>query len=210
MSTFLLPLLVSLLPPIVFFYFSFPPLLSFLHSLLALSFLSLPLPFLTTSSSPRPFHSSSCYIIFSIIEMRQALRTQLEQMGSKLPWNHITDQIGMFCFTGISTPQVGTSSFIFLPWSYRNRYLNIRCDKFLFFSICLSFSRTPNAPFFSACHHHFLPITLFFLFFYVPLLLSLRVFIYLFPFSRQVLKMRELGIYCTERKEKWDVEIKEE
>ena len=40
--------------------------------------------------------------------MRHALRNQLEQMGSKLPWNHITDQIGMFCFTGISTPQVGT------------------------------------------------------------------------------------------------------
>ena len=47
-------------------------------------------------------------------------------------------------------------------------------------------------------HHHFLPLTFFFLFFYVPLLLSLRVFIYLFLLSPQVLKMRELGIYCTD------------
>ena len=123
--------------------------------------------------------------------MRQALRTQLEQMGSKLPWNHITDQIGMFCFTGISTPQVGTSSFIFLPWSYRNHYLNIRCDKFLF-------SRFVRLFLALRMHHHFLPLTLFFLYFYVPLLLSLRVFIYLFPFFPQVLKMRELGIYCTD------------
>jgi aspartate aminotransferase, mitochondrial len=38
--------------------------------------------------------------------MRKALRSQLEGLGSKLPWNHITDQIGMFCYTGLSEEQV--------------------------------------------------------------------------------------------------------
>ena len=146
--------------------FLFPP-SSILSSfsprpLLPLSTSSFPHPLLTTSSSPRPFHSSSCYILFSIIEMRQALRTQLEQMGSKLPWNHITDQIGMFCFTGISTPQVGTSSFIFLPWSYRNHYLNIRCDKFCFSRfVCLFLAlRMHRLPSSLSSSHFILPFFL--------------------------------------------------
>lgn len=41
-----------------------------------------------------------------IIEMRKALRSKLEQMGTPGTWNHITDQIGMFSFTGLSPPQV--------------------------------------------------------------------------------------------------------
>ena len=87
----------SLLSPIVF------PLSSSLFSSLSSTSLS-SLPSLSSLSSPR------------IIEMRHALRSQLEQLGSKLPWNHITDQIGMFCFTGMTTPQVrGTSSVHFLP-----------------------------------------------------------------------------------------------
>ena len=40
-----------------------------------------------------------------IIQMRHALRNELEKMGSKLPWNHITDQIGMFAFTGLTEAQ---------------------------------------------------------------------------------------------------------
>lgn len=31
-----------------------------------------------------------------IITMRSLLRKDLEQLGSKWTWNHITDQIGMF------------------------------------------------------------------------------------------------------------------
>lgn len=31
-----------------------------------------------------------------IISMRTLLRQHLEELGSPLPWNHITDQIGMF------------------------------------------------------------------------------------------------------------------
>lgn len=34
-----------------------------------------------------------------IITMRTALKANLEKMGSKRDWNHITNQIGMFCFT---------------------------------------------------------------------------------------------------------------
>lgn len=41
-----------------------------------------------------------------IIEMRHALRRELTAVGSTLPWNHVTDQIGMFCFTGLSEAQV--------------------------------------------------------------------------------------------------------
>lgn len=36
-----------------------------------------------------------------IISVRSTLRSELERLGSSRPWNHITDQIGMFCFTGM-------------------------------------------------------------------------------------------------------------
>ncbi|KAJ2171746.1 aspartate transaminase aat1 [Coemansia sp. RSA 560] len=41
-----------------------------------------------------------------IIGMRVALRSRLEKLGSSVAWNHITDQIGMFCFTGLTAAQV--------------------------------------------------------------------------------------------------------
>jgi len=41
-----------------------------------------------------------------IIEMRKALRDKLEGMGTPGTWSHITDQIGMFSFTGLSEQQV--------------------------------------------------------------------------------------------------------
>lgn len=41
-----------------------------------------------------------------IIEMRKALRSKLEAAGTPGTWNHITDQIGMFSFTGLSPDQV--------------------------------------------------------------------------------------------------------
>jgi len=41
-----------------------------------------------------------------IINMRTQLKSLLEKEGSTKNWNHITDQIGMFCFTGISPEQV--------------------------------------------------------------------------------------------------------
>ncbi|KAI9340725.1 aspartate aminotransferase [Pilaira anomala] len=42
-----------------------------------------------------------------IITMRTQLRNHLENdFGSKKNWNHITDQIGMFCFSGMTPEQV--------------------------------------------------------------------------------------------------------
>ncbi|KAG9242557.1 pyridoxal phosphate-dependent transferase [Calycina marina] len=41
-----------------------------------------------------------------IINMRKALRSKLEELGTPGTWNHITDQIGMFSFTGLSEKQV--------------------------------------------------------------------------------------------------------
>ena len=41
-----------------------------------------------------------------IISMRALLRKNLEDLDSPMPWNHITEQIGMFCFSGIAPEQV--------------------------------------------------------------------------------------------------------
>uniref|UniRef100_A0A646QDP0 Aspartate aminotransferase n=1 Tax=Hemiscolopendra marginata TaxID=943146 RepID=A0A646QDP0_9MYRI len=41
-----------------------------------------------------------------IISMRQTLKDNLKKEGSQRNWEHITDQIGMFCFTGMTAPQV--------------------------------------------------------------------------------------------------------
>jgi aspartate aminotransferase, cytoplasmic len=41
-----------------------------------------------------------------IIQMRKELRAKLEELGTPGTWNHITDQIGMFSFTGLSEQQV--------------------------------------------------------------------------------------------------------
>ncbi|KAJ5042285.1 uncharacterized protein L3040_004837 [Drepanopeziza brunnea f. sp. 'multigermtubi'] len=43
-----------------------------------------------------------------IITMRKELRAKLEALGTPGTWNHITDQIGMFSFTGLSEKQVLT------------------------------------------------------------------------------------------------------
>ena len=41
-----------------------------------------------------------------IIAMRSALKANLAAAGSTRDWSHITDQIGMFAFTGLTEPQV--------------------------------------------------------------------------------------------------------
>lgn len=38
--------------------------------------------------------------------MRSQLQDLLAKEGSQKNWQHITDQIGMFCFTGITPEQV--------------------------------------------------------------------------------------------------------
>ncbi|KUI68644.1 Aspartate aminotransferase, cytoplasmic [Cytospora mali] len=41
-----------------------------------------------------------------IVSMRTALRSRLEELGTPGTWNHITEQIGMFSYTGLSEAQV--------------------------------------------------------------------------------------------------------
>ena len=41
-----------------------------------------------------------------IIAMRAALRDALAAAGSTRDWSHVTSQIGMFCYSGLSQEQV--------------------------------------------------------------------------------------------------------
>lgn len=41
-----------------------------------------------------------------IIGVRAKLRDNLKKNGSSRDWSHVTDQIGMFCFTGLNPTQV--------------------------------------------------------------------------------------------------------
>lgn len=41
-----------------------------------------------------------------IIDVRAKLKAGMERNGSSINWDHITDQIGMFCFTGMTPQQV--------------------------------------------------------------------------------------------------------
>ena len=43
-----------------------------------------------------------------IISVRQSLKEKLESLGSPHKWDHITEQIGMFCFSGMTPEQVST------------------------------------------------------------------------------------------------------
>merc|ERR1719216_86587 len=46
------------------------------------------------------------YMSGRILEMRSQLRGELERIGTPGAWNHITDQIGMFSYTGLTKAQV--------------------------------------------------------------------------------------------------------
>ena len=41
-----------------------------------------------------------------IISMRTQMKDNLAKEGSSRNWQHITDQIGMFCFTGLKSKEV--------------------------------------------------------------------------------------------------------
>ena len=44
-------------------------------------------------------------VAMRIIKMRKVLRDELEKIGTPGTWNHVTDQIGMFSYTGLTTKQ---------------------------------------------------------------------------------------------------------
>lgn len=50
-----------------------------------------------------------------IIAMRHGLRERLEKLGTPGTWNHITDQIGMFSFTGLNGKHTSFTFPIFNP-----------------------------------------------------------------------------------------------
>ena len=41
-----------------------------------------------------------------ILDMRKQLKKLLDDIGTPGDWSHVTSQIGMFCYTGISPAQV--------------------------------------------------------------------------------------------------------
>jgi len=60
-------------------------------------------------SSPENFklwQGEMTYMSGRIIKMRQLLREQLEKLKTPGTWNHVTDQIGMFSYTGLTPTQV--------------------------------------------------------------------------------------------------------
>jgi len=63
----------------------------------------------TVLSDPQLYKEwSDCIKLMSgrIIEMRKALRSKLEELGTPGDWSHITSQIGMFSYTGLTAAQV--------------------------------------------------------------------------------------------------------
>lgn len=44
---------------------------------------------------------------------RAALKANLKKEGSTKNWDHITNQIGMFCFTGLNPKQVRSYGVVF-------------------------------------------------------------------------------------------------
>lgn len=55
-----------------------------------------------------------------IIGMRTALQKNLEKLGSPLSWEHITKQIGMFCYSGLTPEQVDRLTSEFHIYMTRN------------------------------------------------------------------------------------------
>lgn len=41
-----------------------------------------------------------------VITIRHQLKDGLKKLGSQKNWDHITNQIGMFCYTGMTSQQV--------------------------------------------------------------------------------------------------------
>jgi len=60
-----------------------------------------------------------------IITMREKLVEGLKKNGSKKDWKHITDQIGMFCYTGMTPQQVDRLSNEFSIYLTRNGRISV-------------------------------------------------------------------------------------
>lgn len=60
-----------------------------------------------------------------MISMRHLLKQNLEELGSKKDWSHITSQIGMFCYTGLSGEQVDRLAKEFSVYGTRDGRISI-------------------------------------------------------------------------------------
>jgi len=60
-----------------------------------------------------------------IIGMREQLVVNLKALGSKRDWSHITNQIGMFCFTGLTPEQVDRCTKEFHVYLTKNGRISI-------------------------------------------------------------------------------------
>jgi len=60
-----------------------------------------------------------------IITMRVQLVEHLKKLGSKKDWSHITNQIGMFCFTGLTPDQVNKATKDFHVYLTQNGRISI-------------------------------------------------------------------------------------
>ena len=95
-----------------------------------------------------------------IQEMRKGLRARLEAKGTPGTWNHITDQIGMFSFTGLTETQVKILRekwHIFMVSSHSFLFIIMLGFFFFFFLLVRAYKPTINAyllylqPFLLAC-----------------------------------------------------------
>lgn len=60
-----------------------------------------------------------------IISMRALLKKNLEDLGSKHDWSHVTSQIGMFCYTGLTGEQVDRLAKEYSVYLTRNGRISI-------------------------------------------------------------------------------------
>ncbi|ANB14353.1 aspartate transaminase AAT2 [Sugiyamaella lignohabitans] len=60
-----------------------------------------------------------------MISMRHLLKKHLEELGSKKDWSHVTSQIGMFCYTGLSGEQVDRLAKEFSVYGTRDGRISI-------------------------------------------------------------------------------------
>jgi len=63
---------------------------------------------LTDAALSKEWHTEVKLMADRIISMREGLVKHLKQAGSTRDWSHITSQIGMFCFSGLTSAQVET------------------------------------------------------------------------------------------------------
>jgi aspartate aminotransferase len=65
-----------------------------------------------------------------IITMRALLKENLEKLGSKHDWSHITSQIGMFAYTGLKPEQMETlAKEVCLTWCRICASLALSCSR---------------------------------------------------------------------------------